>query len=939
MKKNICLILVAVVCLAFEAFADLSVSPLSKPLVIDGKLTEMSWQKAARASGFSILKSLNPKNKSPRVNTSFSILADAENLYVGIRCDEPNMSALNTKTREDSTNPWADDVVEVFMCPTGRANQYYQFVVSTGGAKWQMFYGEKGFIKPDPYAPLYDAKVFKGSNFWSIEIKIPLSAFYMTKAKFWKTNWLFNVGRFHRQAPKIPELSTWSPLSNKFHESEAFRKVSGFPKKNPATDIYFKSLVADVKKADKNSNYMSNLTVNAQISPQAAGKYTLQLSSPYLAKSAKKSVKLKAGDNKIEFSGLNFTRLGRYPVQLLLKNQSGKLVSGRTYPTLFNYNQLRLRFDTPGYNRCFYPGQPANRLKGVVKVNLKTDYLKLSVNGKSFRLPVKNGQAKFDVDISKEAGNQIKVRVEVGKVFAETVIRKLKPTGKTMVWVKNNRLIVNGKPTFSLGYYVAISKDKSGYCIGRWTAEKYPDGPDHPANCPAWVNMQTRCLVPGSEQKEGTKDVKPCAEMFEKVKAKIEENRNKDFWFYYLSDEPECRGVSPVYLKYVYDYIKKLDPYHPVMLVSRSPGRYLDCCDIVSPHPYIAPLVDEAGKRMLSLPVSQVRSTYQKINAFGKKDKVLVLMPQVFSYSFNNIYGEFPTFDETNASIWSSVCHGGQGIAPYIYSEYTARPDLKAACDYTFSSLHYLEKFITSTDNPLVKSSNSKVDARLFAIDGKVMLALVNITPKTRKTTISAQALTKFKTLEKFREPGQIKLNDGSFKLKMAPYQVFILTSKKENTTLPTLPKIRKQIAREEKARRSRGNILFGKGKGIELNHSRAKWNTTMYMQDILFDGMIDKLAWRARDGVYKPTWFEFSFPKFIPKFSKTRIYGNRLKGLTFKIWKYGEWQQPKVKIKEDKHCTELDFGKTLSTVKIRLDFQKVKRGQELELYEFELVK
>ena len=131
----------------------------------------------------------------------------------------------------------------------------------------------------------------------------------------------------------------------------------------------------------------------------------------------------------------------------------------------------------------------------------------------------------------------------------------------------------------------------------------------------------------------------------------------------------------------------------------------------------------------------------------------------------------------------------------------------------------------------------------------------------------------------------------------------------------------------------------------MELIHAINEWAAAIGMRQVeadetggftlLFDGVHDILAWRPIGG--KAPWMELGFRKFTAKFSRLRIYGANLKAPEFSILKYGKWNilQP-AEIKQDKYWLELDFGKTFSTVKCRIDWKKWTRG--LELYEIELI-
>jgi hypothetical protein len=110
-----------------------------------------------------------------------------------------------------------------------------------------------------------------------------------------------------------------------------------------------------------------------------------------------------------------------------------------------------------------------------------------------------------------------------------------------------------------------------------------------------------------------------------------------------------------------------------------------------------------------------------------------------------------------------------------------------------------------------------------------------------------------------------------------------------------------------------------------------------MVKEDKFFDGVKDILAWRPKDYL-QPIWIELGFRKFTAKFSKLQIYGWQLNEPEFSILKYGKWIRLKpVSMKKEKYSLELDFGKTFSTVKCRLEWTKGNKG--FEIYEFELLK
>ncbi|MDE2722178.1 MAG: hypothetical protein OXI59_02250, partial [Gemmatimonadota bacterium] len=104
--------------LALPLFAEtqsstrtISATWTDNPPIIDGELTDSEWQRAQIATNFFRAKegSIHPA----QLNTEVRILYDEHMLYIGVRCDEPDMKSLReTKIRRDSAI-WQNDCIEV----------------------------------------------------------------------------------------------------------------------------------------------------------------------------------------------------------------------------------------------------------------------------------------------------------------------------------------------------------------------------------------------------------------------------------------------------------------------------------------------------------------------------------------------------------------------------------------------------------------------------------------------------------------------------------------------------------------------------------------------------------------------------------------------------------------------------------------------------------
>ncbi|MBE6373368.1 MAG: hypothetical protein E7055_15035 [Lentisphaerae bacterium] len=915
---------------------DAQVAELNGKIVLDGKLDEPAWQQAVPHSNFQLMKARNKAGRKPSAQTEFRILADPTHIYLGIRCPEPQMNKIRMIGKDKSTNIWGDDAVEVFLAPCGHKEKYYQFVVNAANTQYRQYYEEAGTIMPEEYGGLFESAVYRGDRFWNVELRIPLAAFYHTARPDWKTRWLVNVVRTR---PHAGEYSSWSVLTGKYHEPGSFRSMSGFPGK-PAEQICFvknaKVSLTDMKQ-DGSYTGKIRLQINAE---KKSDPLTVSVKSDVIAGDAAGEIRLNRGKNPLTLPAV-FRNTGKTQLLISVKNAGGEEIAGREYVLTVKYQPLQFVFTRPFYARSFFPGQDSSRITGKILVSAEVETVALTADGKTCQLPVRNGEAEFDIPNPK---NRTKTGLSAslsknGKRIAEcsAEIRVLPPTGRKMVWIESpGRLVVNGKRIFALGWYGGAGK--GGFMISEAFAEKYPSpAAKHPYNFGAMVSITPASLIRSAgDGGESNRDVYPSKAMVEKIHQRIDALRSRDFNYYYLADEPEYHGGSAVYLEHMYNIIKEADPYHPVMIITTTPETFINCADILNPHLYIQPAVDDHGRRSLGRPVAAVAEAAKQIMNLGRRDKLVFGTPQVFNYRSVNQYAVFPTFDETNAWIWALIACGGQGLTPFIYYDHASRPDLDLGMDYIYNSIDRLSGLLTAPQEPgKVSADNRNVETRLLDTEQGLLLIAVNVSPEKQQTVVRSPVLEKYRSLYLFREDGMQTLDGGKFELSMDPYQVHIYSSKKLDDGLFPLTELRSRIAAAEKKRCSSPSVLFEKGKRIEISSSQYAVTDTCVLEDKLFDGVHDILAWRPIGG--KAPWMELGFRKFTAKFSRLRIYGANLKAPEFSILKYGKWNilQP-ADIKQGKYWLELDFGKTFSTVKCRIDWKKWTRG--LELYEIELI-
>ncbi|NMA18998.1 MAG: hypothetical protein GX927_00325 [Lentisphaerae bacterium] len=910
---------------------------------LDGILDEAAWQNCPLHSGFTRLEAANTK-KLPEP-TEFRVATDRDTLYIGFRCQEPLMDKIVAPPQGP---PWSVDSIELFMAPGGQPDEFYQFVVTAGNMQWCMYYAESGNIRPDPYAPLWESSVFHGDDFWSAEVRIPLSAFYMTRTEKWSTEWLFNIGRCRRP---VNESSSWSPLQVSFHETTRFKRLKGFPVRQPTQDIYLQSVQA----ADKSINAsqkLCDLELEILANPAAAGAYSLSCGIAKSSSFQNHPVSLRAGSNRVTVPAVPFAILGRNDMVFEFRNATnGFLAAGRIYPVQISYCPLEIQLDQPTYAMTFFPGQDRSEIRG--RLELQMDEATLA-QGTAFLELVGTEIPKQQLDIRSldksipfrfatpglpegQVTINAEIRMKNDKVASASArIRIPAPSKQQMAWLENGHLVINGKPLFPRDIYAI------GWQGG--TAFKRRFENDHLFSTKNLICVLEPFRLVGKHiEQEAVKDIRPSPIVFEKIAARMQSMQDKDFTFYYLSDEPECRGLSAVYFRHLYEFVKEKDPFHPVLIGSRAAGEFISCADVISTHPYLGPMSDGRGNRFLNVPLHRVRDFVRPVSNLKRPDKMIGLTPQFFSYgNITNYLGDYPDFRELECSIWSGIANGARMMWAYAYHDLGDRPTLYEGMRFLYQSIENLEEKLLlgqAQEVHILEGNKDMLDVQLLEREENLTLIVVNLQNAAAQVTLSSEMLRNVSILHGYRENNRYPINNGLLKLTLVPYQVVIMTKERIGTDLETRETFMQRLAALEKARGERGNLLFGKGYTIEIDSSGPVPRNRLLQQGKLFDGTLDVLGWSQYPGP-KTAWLEISFPKWVPEFSKIRIHGHGLDNATVSIWKAGDWLKPEAKeLEETLFSREWSFPNSLRTVKIRFDFTPPKQGEVLELYEIELLK
>jgi len=824
-------------------------------IILDGKMDEPIWDTVPEYSGFHFLQS-NGGGMQPEP-TYFKILSCEDRIYIGFRCMEPEQmaSVIENKTR---WNSWGANDIEIFLAPAGNTYDFYQFCVGFAGQKVALYYAEDGNIQPDPYAPVWDFAVYTGEDYWGAEVEIPLTAFYMTSNSRWSDKWLVNLART-RSPMKGAIYSSWSPLKFAFKEPYSFRSLEGFPMRAATDDVCISNAVVEIQ--SDSDGYKGFVTVRATVSE--AGEYCFTSDH---AESV--TVQLQVGDNSFT-APCSFEALGRTQISLsLTRTRDGKAFK-RFYPVRVSYEPLIVKLTLPEYRNNFYPGQDYSKIEGTVKANSPVT-MTLEGPGIPKQTIIANADGSFRFNTPNFEIGEAWLTASIDGIEVKKKIRRLAPIDRTMTWISKGNLVLNGKPVVARKFYgphygggVALNRkyDQDNLHVHR---ELSRGGLIHASD-----------LVKGSEGAggEATQDRMPSDEMLRKIDAVLEKDKDRNFGFYYISDEPECRGVSPVYLKNLYEYIADRDPYHVVMMAIRGASRYIDSADWFQTHPYICPYNEADGTRLHTRPLHTLGGYIDEVVKLNRPDKCIGFLPTCYA-SGGAVNGwDYPTLDEYIAHTWAAMIHGGKTLWPYAYHDVGDRPSLYEGNRYVFSSFEALEELVLHGERTTLAKSTD-YESVLYDNGDEKMFVLVNYSMKPQ--TVTLDNLTG--TWHEFR--GSRTFTGKTFELK--PLETVIGTNVVKGADLPTYAETAALIDKLEYDRTHNHGLLVGRGEEITVSGSSMRgWKKVR-----LFDGMVDNLAYDLHKS--EEQYLEVDVSKFHPTFTKVVLHGYNIEDAELKF-KNGE--------------------------------------------------
>lgn len=182
--------------------------PAKQPPTLNGDISDSCWEKVPETSGFVKF----PHGGETEPQTGFKAIYDDKNLYLAIRCEEPETDKLLKNQKGHDSAVYTDDCIEIFI---GIGNEdYLHLVFNPIGTQYEAS-GNNGAQEDFPWT----VKTCIEKDKWTAEIAIPFNSLH----KSLKANDILriNIGR-ERHAGAQLKVSSWTFCESSFHEPKSF---------------------------------------------------------------------------------------------------------------------------------------------------------------------------------------------------------------------------------------------------------------------------------------------------------------------------------------------------------------------------------------------------------------------------------------------------------------------------------------------------------------------------------------------------------------------------------------------------------------------------------------------------------------------------------------------------------------------------------------------
>ena len=203
----------------------------SHPVKVDGWLNEAEWSKADSITSLRMVEPV--ENGTPTFPTVVKILVSPKNIYLGIKCfdDQPDEIVAFSKARDSDLED--EDYLKVILDTYHDGRNGYIFAINPFAARYDALVSFNGESENQNWDGAWDAQTQINGNFWSAEIRIPISTLTYNKSL---DSWGFNI---ERRIQRLLEVNRWSGTSMDYTIGQTRHAglITSLPQFNPGIGL------------------------------------------------------------------------------------------------------------------------------------------------------------------------------------------------------------------------------------------------------------------------------------------------------------------------------------------------------------------------------------------------------------------------------------------------------------------------------------------------------------------------------------------------------------------------------------------------------------------------------------------------------------------------------------------------------------------------------
>ncbi len=198
----------------------LTVPFIAKPPVIDGRIGEGEWDKAAATTGFVGLNSPYLVDDQTVAHVAF----DDENLYIGLELTDPQKRPVVGALAQRDAAVFTEDAFDIFLRPEPDKFPYYMLAANAIGTRFDILCRERTRDdRMDPgFNPDWQVKTSaRDEGGWLAEVAIPFADLEGRATPQDGEVWRVNICR-DAEAANFSRLSSWAYVDGNFHRIANF---------------------------------------------------------------------------------------------------------------------------------------------------------------------------------------------------------------------------------------------------------------------------------------------------------------------------------------------------------------------------------------------------------------------------------------------------------------------------------------------------------------------------------------------------------------------------------------------------------------------------------------------------------------------------------------------------------------------------------------------